>query len=239
MSEKGTDFSTSSSQNSEKMQTKIQVFKNKVFGEVRTMTNERGETFFVGKDVAQALGYINTSKAVQQHVDKEDKSTLPIREGAYETRAVIINESGMYSLILSSKLRQAKAFKRWVTSEVLPVIRKSGRYELLPAEMRLLGEKADYCDEVLLSVDCLTTTQIAKEMAMTGPELYRMLIALGVLYWQSGEYMLYADYARMGLAKSRTHSRRNRLGIWHTERYLVWTEKGRKFLYDLINHQNR
>lgn len=221
------------------MQTKIQVFKNKVFGEVRTMTNERGETFFVGKDVAQALGYINTSKAVQQHVDKEDKSTLPIREGAYETRAVIINESGMYSLILSSKLRQAKAFKRWVTSEVLPAIRKSGRYELLPAEMRLLGEKADYCDEVLLSVDCLTTTQIAKEMAMTGPELYRMLIALGVLYWQSGEYMLYADYARMGLAKSRTHGRRNRLGIWHTERYLVWTEKGRKFLYDFINHHNQ
>ena len=101
------------------------------------------------------------------------------------------------------------------------------------------GEKADYCDEVLQSVDCLTTTQIAKEMAMTGPELYRMLIALGVLYWQSGEYMLYADYARMGLAKSRTRGHRNRLGIWHTEHYLVWTEKGRKFLYDLINHQNR
>ncbi|MBQ8714186.1 MAG: phage antirepressor KilAC domain-containing protein [Prevotella sp.] len=101
------------------------------------------------------------------------------------------------------------------------------------------GEKADYCDEVLQSVDCLTTTQIAKEMAMTGPELYRMLIAFGVLYWQSGEYMLYADYARMGLAKSRTCGRRNRLGIWHTVRYLVWTEKGRKFLYDFINHQNR
>ena len=223
------------------MQTKIQVFKNKVFGEVRTMTNERGETFFVGKDVAQALGYAKPENALATHVDKEDKTTTLIQGTGsnYKSKIVVINESGMYSLILSSKLRQAKAFKRWVTSEVLPAIRKSGRYELLPAEMRLLGEKADYCDEVLLSVDCLTTTQIAKEMAMTGPELYRMLIALGVLYWQSGEYMLYADYARMGLAKSRTHGRRNRLGIWHTERYLVWTEKGRKFLYDLINHQNR
>lgn len=223
------------------MQTKIQVFKNKVFGEVRTMTNERGETFFVGKDVAQALGYAKPENALATHVDKEDKTTTLIQGTGsnYKSKIVIINESGMYSLILSSKLRQAKAFKRWVTSEVLPAIRKSGRYELLPAEMRLLGEKADYCDEVLLSVDCLTTTQIAKEMAMTGPELYRMLIALGVLYWQSGEYMLYADYARMGLAKSRTHGRRNRLGIWHTKRYLVWTEKGRKFLYDLINHQNR
>ena len=223
------------------MQTKIQVFKNKVFGEVRTMTNERGETFFVGKDVAQALGYAKPENALATHVDKEDKTTTLIQGTGsnYKSKIVVINESGMYSLILSSKLRQAKAFKRWVTSEVLPAIRKSGRYELLSAEMRLLGEKADYCDEVLLSVDCLTTTQIAKEMAMTGPELYRMLIALGVLYWQSGEYMLYADYARMGLAKSRTHGRRNRLGIWHTERYLVWTEKGRKFLYDLINHQNR
>ena len=223
------------------MQTKIQVFKNKVFGEVRTMTNERGETFFVGKDVAQALGYAKPENALATHVDKEDKTTTLIQGTGsnYKSKIVVINESGMYSLILSSKLRQAKAFKRWVTSEVLPAIRKSGRYELLSAEMRLLGEKADYCDEVLLSVDCLTTTQIAKEMAMTGPELYRMLIALGVLYWQSGEYMLYADYARMGLAKSRTHGRRNRLGIWHTERYLVWTEKGRKFLYDLINHQNQ
>ena len=205
------------------------------------MTNERGETFFVGKDVAQALGYAKPENALATHVDKEDKTTTLIQGTGsnYKSKIVVINESGMYSLILSSKLRQAKAFKRWVTSEVLPAIRKSGRYELLSAEMRLLGEKADYCDEVLLSVDCLTTTQIAKEMAMTGPELYRMLIALGVLYWQSGEYMLYADYARMGLAKSRTHGRRNRLGIWHTERYLVWTEKGRKFLYDLINHQNR
>lgn len=212
-----------------------------MFGEVRTMTNGRGETFFVGKDVAQALGYAKPENALATHVDKEDKTTTLIQGTGsnYKSKIIIINESGMYSLILSSKLRQAKAFKRWVTCEVLPAIRKSGRYALQPAEVRLLGEKADYCDEVLQSVDCLTTTQIAKEMAMTGPELYRMLIALGILYWQSGEYMLYADYARMGLAKSRTHSRRNRLGIWHTKRYLVWTEKGRKFLYDLINHQNR
>ena len=83
---------------------------------------------FVGKDVATALGYSNTSKAILQHVDHEDKGTLPIRETAYETRAVVINESGLYSLILSSKLPQAKAFKRWVTSEVLPQIRQTGGY---------------------------------------------------------------------------------------------------------------
>ena len=69
----------------------IQKFKHEMFGEIRIITNERGETFFVGKDVAKALGYSNTSKAIQQHVDEEDRSTLPIRESAYETRASIIN----------------------------------------------------------------------------------------------------------------------------------------------------
>ena len=80
----------------------MRIFNHVMFGEIRTMTNEQGETFFVGKDVAEALGYKNTSKAIQQHVDDEDKSTLPIRESAYETRAIVINESGLYSLILSS-----------------------------------------------------------------------------------------------------------------------------------------
>ena len=221
-----------------KMKTKIQIFKNDVFGEVRTMTNEQGETFFVGKDVAEALGYKNPQKAVRDHVDEEDK-TVNESFSVNGTQVVIINESGLYSLILSSQLEQAKAFKRWVTSEVLPQIRKTGRYELLPREIKLLGEKAEYCDEVLQSVDCVTTTQVAKEMGMTGPELYRWLIALKVLYWQSGEYMLYADFAREGLAKTRTHGRKNRLGICHTQRYLVWTEAGRKFLHEIFKDQNK
>jgi len=83
---------------------KIQIFNHKQFGEVRTMTNEKGETFFVGKDVAKALGYSNTRDALNKHVDSEDKGTVAIRDTAYETRAVVINESGLYSLILSSKL---------------------------------------------------------------------------------------------------------------------------------------
>ena len=216
------------------MQNNIQIFKNEVFGEIRTMTNEKGETFFVGKDVAQALGYRNPNKSLHDHVDNEDKLEERIVILGQRRKTIFINESGLYSLILSSQLEQAKAFKRWVTSEVLPQIRKTGRYELLPAEIKLLGEQAEYCQEVLRSVDCLTTTQIAKEMGMTGPELYRWLIGMQVLYWQSGEYMLYADYARMALAKTRTHGRRDRMGVWHTERYLVWTEEGRKFLHEIF-----
>ena len=216
------------------MKTDIQIFKNETFGEIRTMTNEKGETYFVGKDVAEALGYSNVRDALSKHIDSEDKGVAKCDTLGGNQAMTIINESGLYALILSSKLPQAKAFKRWVTSEVLPQIRKTGRYELLPKEVKLLADKADYCDEVLQSVDCITTTQIAKEMHMTGAELYRWLIGMGVLYWQSGEYMLYGDFARMNLSKTRTHGRRNRLGIWHTQRYLVWTEEGRKFLHEIF-----
>ena len=216
--------STLLANNEETMETNIQIFRNETFGEIRTMTNEKGETWFVGKDVAEALGYSNPLKALRVHVDDEDKGVTEMGTPGGTQKITFINESGLYSLILSSKLPQARAFKRWVTSEVLPAIRRTGRYELLPQEVRLLGEQADYCQRVLQSVDCLTTTQIAKEMGMTGPDLYHWLIAMGVIYWQSGQYMLYADYARMGLAKSRTRGRRNSMGVWHTSRYLVWTE---------------
>ena len=226
--------STLLANNEETMETNIQIFKNETFGEIRTMTNEKGETFFVGKDVAMALGYSNPLKALRVHVDDEDKGVTEMGTPGGTQKVTFINESGLYSLILSSKLPQARAFKRWVTSEVLPAIRRTGRYELLPQEVRLLGEQADYCQRVLQSVDCLTTTQIAKEMGMTAPDLYHWLVALGVIYWQSGQYMLYADYARMGLAKSRTRGRRNSMGVWHTSRYLVWTEEGRKFIHDVM-----
>ena len=194
---------------------------------------------FVGKDVATALGYKNPSNALQVHVDSEDKTSYLIQVSGsnYKANTLFVNESGLYSLILSSKLPQAKAFKRWVTSEVLPAIRQTGKYELTSQQLRLLGEKAEYYDEVLQSVDCSTTTQIAKEMGMTAQELYRWLIALGILYWQSGEYMLYADYARMGLAKTRTISIKKRLGICHTQRYLVWTEEGRKVLHQIFQKE--
>ena len=96
--------------NSKKMKTNIQIFTSEIYGNIRTFL-VNNQIMFVGKDVATALGYSNTSKAIQQHVDHEDKGILPIRETAYETRAVVINESGLYSLILSSKLPQAKAFK--------------------------------------------------------------------------------------------------------------------------------
>ena len=220
------------------MNTNIQIFTNDIFGEIRTC-QVNNQIMFVGKDVATALGYAKPENAIATHVDTDDKTTTLIQGTGsnYKSKVVIINESGLYSLILSSHLPQAKAFKRWVTSEVLPAIRQTGKYELTSQQLRLLGEKAEYYDEVLQSVDCSTTSQIAKEMGMTAQELYRWLIALGILYWQSGEYMLYADYARMGLAKTRTISIKNRLGICHTQRYLVWTEEGRKVLHQIFQKE--
>ena len=222
----------------------LRTFNHEMFGQVRTMTNDRGETFFVGKDVAEALGYKNTADAIIKHVDKEDRSTIAIRDSAYETRAVVINESGLYSLVLSSKLDQAKAFKRWVTSEVLPLIRQTGTYSLhrkqietLHHQIEALEPKAEYCDEVLDSVSCLTTTQIAKELSMTVSDLTRLLEHRKVMYKQSGQWMLYADYARKGYAKSRTTVRRDIEGDMHTYTRLVWTEEGRRFIHRLCHDE--
>lgn len=109
----------------------LQIFKSKEFGEIRGMEIE-GKPWMVGKDVAAALGYINTRKALLDHVDEEDKlqgDGVTIRDSiGREQTPIVINEGGLYSLILASKLPNAKKFKRWVTSEVLPTIRKTGGY---------------------------------------------------------------------------------------------------------------
>lgn len=107
----------------------LQIFKNPEFGQVRTVMVD-GEPWFVGKDVATALGYSNPSNAVVTHVDDEDKTTYSFQVSGsnYKSKATLINESGLYSLVLSSKLPTAKKFKHWITSEVLPAIRKHGAY---------------------------------------------------------------------------------------------------------------
>ena len=104
----------------------LQIFKHEGFGEIRTL-EINGEPWFVGKDVASVLEYTNPQKAIRDHVDEEDR-TVNDSFTVNGTKGTLINESGLYSLILSSKLPQAKAFKRWVTSEVLPAIRKHGLY---------------------------------------------------------------------------------------------------------------
>ena len=111
------------------MQTNIQIFTNDIFGEIRTCL-VNNQIMFVGKDVATALGYKNPSNALQVHVDSEDKTSYLIQVSGsnYKANTLFVNESGLYSLVLSSKLPQAKIFKRWVTNVVRPQIRKTGGY---------------------------------------------------------------------------------------------------------------
>ena len=115
----------------------ITVFNNDEFGSIRTVTIE-SEPWFVGKDVAEVLGYQNGSRDINRHVDDEDKLCTKIEYAGQKREVTIINESGLYSLIMSSKLPTAKKFKRWVTSEVLPSIRKTGSYSKPMSELEIL-----------------------------------------------------------------------------------------------------
>ena len=319
-----------------KQAAQVAVFENPEFGTVRTATDEKDEPWFCAKDLCDVLGYKRADLAVKQHVRSSDaakRCVARIAKNRYGecngkmqvVPMIFVNESGFYALVLGSKLAMAVKFKDWVTSVVLPQIRKTGGYipvhegeseeetirnaeEILRATLKkkeklleqqrkllqeskvilaqqkkLIGEqdveirrlngvvdeqvvniarkgeniihlehqvdgllpKAIYSDNVLDSVSCFTTTQVAKELGVTAQELNRSLCALHIQYYQSGQYMLYAEYAHMGLAKSRTRynafldpncdGRKEKMGKAVTHTYLVWTEKGRKFIHDLAH----
>ena len=333
-----------------KQAAQVAVFENPEFGMVRTTINKKGEPWFCAKDLCDVLGYKRADLAVKQHVRSSDaakRCVARIAKNRYGecngkmqvVPMIFVNESGFYALVLGSKLPSAVKFKDWVTSVVLPQIRKTGGYipvkegeseeetirnaeEILRATLKekemlleqqkklleesriqlaesrtqleknkvmlaqqkkLIGEqdveirrlngvvdeqvvniarkgeniihlehqvdgllpKAIYSDNVLDSVSCFTTTQVAKELGVTAQELNRLLCALHIQYYQSGQYMLYAEYAHMGLAKSRTRynafldpncdGRKEKMGKAVTHTYLVWTEKGRKFIHDLAH----
>ena len=238
----------------------ITIFQNQEFGAIRTMNNEQGEPMFCGKDVALALGYKKPLDAIAQHVESEDsvKHGLLDKRGCNQ-KTIFINESGLYALILSSKLEGARRFKHWVTSEVLPSVRKQGGYmiarqdesdevimaralQIMQATLQRRDEqiaklqpRADYADHVLDSISCFTVTQIGKELNMTGHDLNVLLCQMGIQYVQSGQYLLYADYARQGLAKNRNFEYHTQDGELRTRTYLVWTERGRDFIHRLLN----
>ena len=110
------------------MKTEIQIFENPEFGQIRTMEMPDGQVGFVGKDVAEVLGYARPADAIRQHVEEDDKGVFKLPTPGGTQATTVINESGLYALILSSKLPNARRFKHWVTSEVLPTIRKTGGY---------------------------------------------------------------------------------------------------------------
>ena len=235
------------------------IFKSNEFGTIRTIKDAKGEPLFCAKDVCDALGYGNNREAMRKHVEAEDvtKRDTPTTSG--NQMMLYVNESGLYALILSSKLDSARRFKHWVTGEVLPCIRKQGGYmvvrqgesnevilaralQIMQATLQRYDERmaalqlrANYADEVLDSISCFTVTQIAKELNMTGHDLNRILCEMRIQYVQSGQYLLYADYARRCFAKNRTFEYRTADGDLITKTYLVWTERGRKFIHRLLD----
>ena len=231
------------------MKTNIQIFTSEIFGNIRTC-QVNNQIMFVGKDVATALGYSNTSKAILQHVDHEDKDTLPIRETAYETRAVVINESGLYSLILSSKLPQAKAFKRWVTSEVLPQIRQTGGYiptkdaqgrelsaeEIIDRADTIIGRTIRLLNEE--AKDTLTATQVAKTFNMSVCDFNAVLRDMGIQYHRNGRWNISDDLQGRDLVRLRTHVSYSLKGKKKVRTYMTWTLNGVRFLNSKLGYPN-
>lgn len=228
--------------------TYIQIFKSEEFGSIRTLTDKDGEPWFAGKDVASALGYSNSSDAILKHVAAEDRLESRIAISGQRRKVVFINESGLYSLILSSKLESAKRFKRWVTSEVLPQIRKTGGY--IPTKDMHTGEplteseivhnaeqimQRTIAHENLPADDCLTVSDIAKSLGLSPTELNKRLVRMGVQFWNGSRYRLTLEYANRGLAQDRSFHYYALDGEKKQRPYLVWTPKGVEFVKQLLN----
>ena len=207
---------------------------------------------FVGRDVATALGYAKPENALAVHVDTDDKTTTLIQGTGsnYKSKTVLINESGLYALILSSKLPQAKAFKRWVTSEVLPQIRQTGGYiptrdaegrtlsaeEIIGRADRIVGHTLRMLNED--AEDSLTATQVAKTFNMTTLDFNQVLRDMGIQYRRHGRWNLVDDLEGRGLTAVRTHVSYSLKGEKKVKSYMTWTMAGLRFLNSRLGYPN-
>lgn len=238
----------------------LMIFNNQEFGAVRVVEID-GEPWLVGKDVAVALGYTNPRKALSDHVDDEDKGVTKCDTLGGAQEMTIINESGLYSLVLSSKLPGAKKFRRWVTAEVLPSIRKTGGYVMpkdYPSALRALADSEEqrlallaeneaqkqaiadfepikqYVDTILSSNRTLTTTQIAADYDLTAKKLNRILHEAGVQRYVNGQWILYSKYMGKGYTKSKTINITRSDGRPDTVLNTEWTQKGRLMIHEIL-----
>ena len=234
---------------------------------VRTLTVDE-EPYFIGKDVAEVLGYSNTRDALNKHVDEDDKKIIKSRNTTLENLPnrglTAVNESGLYSLIFSSKLESAKRFKRWVTSEVLPAIRKHGIYAtdsvieqtiqnpdyiitvlteykkekeqnlLLQQEIGELKPKADYVDEILKSTGTLATTQIAADYGISAQKLNKLLHEARLQRKVNKQWVLYSEHMGKSYTESDTIPIVRSDGREDTVLQTRWTQKGRLKIHEIM-----
>lgn len=235
----------------------LQVFKNQEFGSVRTLV-VNDEPWFVGKDIAESLGYTATEKAIRTHIDGDDKGVTEMDTPGGKQKVVIINESGLYSLVLSSKLPSAKKFKRWVTSEVLPALRKTGQYQVkelsgselmaralieaqnvLAAKDKVIEEmkpKVVFADAVATSHTSILVGELAKILKQNGIEmgqkrLFAWLREKGYLIKRQGtDYNMPTQKAMdLGLFEIKEGSYVNGSGVNITTKTPKVTGKGQQY----------
>lgn len=229
---------------------KPEVFKNAELGSVRVVMVEE-VPYFVGKYVAEILGYKDTSDAIKRHVDDEDKLTRRFADSGQSREMYIVNESGLYSLILSSKLPSDKHFKKWVTSEVLPSIHKHGIYatdnvidnilnnpdfgiELLTKlkEERAARVEAERKNAILMHVNkTYTITEIAKELGLkSAMQLNRILAEKKIQYQVNGTWLMYSNYSDCGYEEIKQEVLDSGKVIY----YRRITQMGREFILGLF-----
>lgn len=239
----------------------MMIFSNPEFGNVRTvMVN--GIPWFVGIDVATALGYQNGSRDIQRHVDKDEKTEVPFYDGNQTRNIIAINESGLYSLIFCSKLEKAKDFKHWVTADVLPSIRKTGKYEvdqkqdsyqiddpierakrwieeqrekqLLEQKVQEQKPKADYFDSLVDSRLLTTFRDTAKEFHMS-PKVFTDWLVTNKYVYRDKHNMLkpYEQHRKSGLFQMKDFS--TPYGYSNVQTYI--TVKGKETFRLLLQGQ--
>lgn len=218
---------------------------------VRTVIIDK-TPYFVGKDVAEVLGYQNPSRDINRHVEKDDRQNYQNGSLGSNRGVTVINESGLYSLILGSKQPNAKEFKRWVTSDVLPTIRKTGQYSIqqkpdsymiedpVKRAKRWIEErkayekllpKGEYYDSQMRNPGLMTTTEIAKDFGMSATALNKKLHQYKVVFKQGRTWVLYQKYANCGYTQYEPFPTNGNSGV---KNLLKWTQRGRKFIYDLL-----
>ena len=230
----------------------LQIFNSEEFGEIRTVTID-GEPWLVGKDVATALGYTAERNALSRHVADEDKLTHQISAAGQRRDVIVINESGLYALIFGSKLESAKRFKRWITNEVLPAIRKHGLYatdnvinnilnnpdfgiELLTKlkEERTARVEAERKNAILMHVNkTYTVTEIAKELGLrSATQLNKILAEKKIQYSVNGTWVMYSKYSDLGYEEIKQEVLDSGKVIYHRR----ITQIGREFILSLFQN---
>lgn len=238
------------------MSNEIKTFEHPEFGSIRT-TEQNSEPWFVAADVCKALEIGNPTDAMRR-LDADERTLVSIEGASNGLPVNAVNEPGLYTLILGSRKPEAKQFKRWITHDVLPSIRRTGGYiaakaddtpeEIMARALLIANDtiqrqkkqieadrpKVSYCDEILRCENAILATTIAKDYGMSAVAFNRKLNELGIQYKRGGMWFLYDKYADKGYTRSETYKYADGDGRNCASVSTKWTQKGRLFLYERL-----